>query len=144
MTSEHVLVRETKCTLIQKVSWFLDIDTSYVLQYVIYVIKVYSQILGAEFLHGYHFCSFWSIFVIISLIWRKYRALHYLYLNEIKIPKWSWRKMKKKIFNFFPGVFEISKPALVGSIILRKLKYVPIYAYHNFVKEILRMKEVLV
>ena len=52
--------------------------------------------------------------------------------------------MKKKIFNFFPGVFEISKPALVGSIILQKLKYVPIYAYHNFVKEILRMKEVLV
>ena len=106
--------------------------------------------LGHIDINRLYFAIFGPILIIFSLMWREYRAhfyfigVHYLYPNEMKIPKWSWRKMKKKIFNFFPGAFENSKFVPQDSLIFRKLKYVPMSAYYDFVREIWRIKEVLV
>ena len=52
--------------------------------------------------------------------------------------------MKKKILNFFPGVFENPKYLLQDYLIFRKLEYVPMSAYYVFVTDIRRIREVLV
>ena len=93
------------------------------------------------------------IAMISAVLDRFSRCFHYcvaaaehfiIYTNNMKKLKGSWRKMKKKIFNFFPETFENSKFVPQDSLIFRKLKYVPMSAYYGFVREIWRIKEVLV
>ena len=81
--------------------------------------KVFFKITVTDFLHRCNFFNFYSIFFF---------ALQFVEIAEhsIIISKGIWRKMKKKIFNFFPRLFETIKSIPLRSPIFRKLKYVPI------------------
>ena len=100
-------------------------------------IKVCLISLGSSDIFRHNFVNSQYILIISSLMRREYRALYYLYPNEMKILKWSLRKMRRNFPTFY---LQQLKNFLQDSIIFRKLKYVPMSVYYVFVTGIWRIK----
>ena len=98
-------------------------------------LKVFFKITGTDFLRRYNLSNFYSF----SLIFWQFveTSEHSIILNfKVIILKGSWRKMKKKIFNFFPGQFETIKSIPLRSPIFRKLKYVPMSGFEGLGRDL--------